>query len=71
MSKNSECVKVMVRVRPLNKKEISGGNHEVVSVDTKFNQINLQKPESPEISKDFAYDSVFGTDSTQQLVYNE
>lgn len=71
MSKTSESVKVMVRVRPLNKKEKNRGSKEVVAVDSKFNQINLSKPDSPEISKDFAYDAVFGIDSTQQLVYNE
>ncbi len=71
MSKSSESVKVMVRVRPLNSKENKRGCTEVVEADNKFNQINLAKPDSPEISKDFAYDAVFGIDSTQQLVYNE
>lgn len=71
MAKASESVKVMVRVRPLNSKETKRGSKTVVDVDSKFNQINLSKPDSPEISKDFAYDAVFGIDSTQQLVYNE
>ena len=71
MSKNSECVKVMVRVRPMNKNEMNKGCKSVTDVDAKYNQISLMKPETSEISKLFAYDAVYDTDSTQQLVYND
>ena len=73
MSKSStETVKVMVRVRPMNKKENSLGCKSVVRVDKKQNQIELYRPEdSGGISKDFAYDSVYDTDALQQQVYDE
>ena len=69
MSKNSEWVKVMVRVRPMNKSEISKNWKSIWDVDTNYNQILLSKPESSEISKTFSYDAVYGINSTQQLVY--
>jgi hypothetical protein len=71
MSKTSECVKVMVRVRPLNKKELKLDTNLICDVDPKYSQINLGRPDAPELTKDFAYDACFGIDSTQQLVYNE
>ena len=71
MSKNSESVKVMIRVRPMNSKEKKRECKSVCDVDSKYNQISLLKPNSSEISKSFAYDAVYDTDSTQQLVYNE
>lgn len=49
MSKNSECVKVMVRVRPMNSKEIKRGCRSITEVDAKYNQIELSKPDSSEI----------------------
>ena len=73
MSKaNTETVKVMVRVRPMNKKELQLGCKSVISVDKKQNQIELKKPDNEGgLSKDFAYDSVYDTDSLQQSVYDE
>lgn len=66
MSKNStETVKVMVRVRPMNKKELGLGCKSVVRVDKRQNQIELNKPDGDKMSKDFAYDSVYDTDSQQ------
>lgn len=67
MSKSStETVKVMVRVRPMNKKENSLGCKSVVRVDKNQNQIELYRPEeNGGMSKDFAYDSVYDTDAQQ------
>lgn len=61
----------MVRVRPMNNNEQKKGCKSICEVDSKYNQIGLVKPDSAEITKDFAYDAVYDTDSTQQLVYND
>jgi len=37
LKKTSECVKVLVRGRPLNKKEIGNGSTEVITFDRKVN----------------------------------
>lgn len=42
----SETVKVMVRCRPMNKKEMDRGCVNVVDVDSKNNQISLKKEDS-------------------------
>ena len=64
---NTETVKVMVRVRPMNKKEMGLGCKSVIKVDKAQNQIELRKPDESDqgVTKDFAYDSVYDCDSLQ------
>jgi hypothetical protein len=59
----SECVKVMVRCRPMNKKEKERGCLSVVDVDVKENNITLHKPGDAEASKMFSYDYTFGSET--------
>lgn len=68
---NTETVKVMVRVRPMNAKEKSLGCKPVLKVDKSQNQIELIRPDNEGPNKDFAYDSVYDVDSKQQEVYDE
>ena len=65
MSKsNTETVKVMVRVRPMNKSEKNRNCKHIIKVDKETGQINLTRPDAPEnTSKDFTYDSVYDIDS--------
>lgn len=66
MSKASstETVKVMVRVRPMNKSEMKRGCQSVLKVDKANNQVTIVKPdEDGQVQRDFAYDSVYDTDS--------
>ena len=73
MSKNStETVKVMVRVRPMNKSEKAKGCGSILKVDKNLNQIGITRPDAPsDPSKDFTFDSVYDIDSQQQTVYDE
>jgi len=72
MSKsNTETVKVMVRIRPMNKKEIERGSYSVSKVDGKNNTVELKSPDANVPLKNFAYDSVYDCDSLQSDVYNE
>ncbi|KAL4508835.1 hypothetical protein ABPG73_006221 [Tetrahymena malaccensis] len=64
-----ECVKVMVRVRPMNDKERQNNSKECVEVDTKLNQIVLRKPNEAGSEKVFSYDAVFYQKVQQQFVY--
>ena len=65
MSKAStETVKVMVRVRPMNKKELSINCKNIVKIDKQINQIELSKPDDNSCPpKDFAFDSVYDTEA--------
>ena len=70
-SNATECVKVMVRVRPMNELEIAKGRQVCTTADRTYNQIMLHKPEFSETAKTFSYDSVFGPESEQQAIYDE
>ena len=45
-SKNNECVKVVVRCRPLNQKEIGQHHESVVNMDLKMGQVQIKNPKS-------------------------
>lgn len=78
MSVPSECVKVSVRCRPMNNKELQLNCHKIVTVDSILNQIVLHKPDNKldtttaddKIDKSFTFDSVFDDDSKQSDVYS-
>ncbi|XP_069681016.1 kinesin-like protein KIF3A isoform X2 [Periplaneta americana] len=68
-----ENVRVVVRVRPLNEKEIESGYRQITKVDTVNNTICVENPQAAEGEppKTFTFDVVFDTDSRQMDVYNE
>ena len=73
----SENVQVVVRVRPLNASERSSGHKNVVRVDAVNNSVSIcnsmEKSASAstnsfnESEREFTFDSVFGSDSSQVL----
>ncbi|KAJ0026759.1 hypothetical protein NQD34_017759 [Periophthalmus magnuspinnatus] len=76
MSKNksSECVKVVVRCRPLNRKEESNGPAGgIVQMDLKLGQVILRNPRAPpcEPLKTFTFDAVYDANSKQRDLYDE
>ena len=66
----AEAVKVMVRARPLNTRETEMGAEEVITVVNSRNEVVITHPNESDNVKRFTYDAVFGTDSTQQDVYD-
>lgn len=68
---DSECVRVVVRCRPLNGKETGDGRQRIVDVDTKSGQIAVRNPaaDGGEPPKAFTFDAVFDWESTQRAVY--
>ncbi|KAK7907562.1 hypothetical protein WMY93_016174 [Mugilogobius chulae] len=76
MSKNksSECVKVVVRCRPLNRKEDTNGPAGgIVQMDLKLGQVILRNPRAPpsEPLKTFTFDAVYDASSKQRDLYDE
>ena len=66
----TESVKVAVRCRPMNKKELDRGSFCVVDCNEKDKSVTLNKGDE-ELGRKFTYDYVYGVDSTQKQVYDE
>lgn len=64
-----ENVRVVVRVRPMDKSERAAGNENVVRVEKGSRCITVTKPHhgtsAPEPPKIYYFDNVFGADSSQ------
>ncbi|KAJ8275328.1 hypothetical protein COCON_G00099530 [Conger conger] len=75
MSKNKNCetVKVVVRCRPLSRKEEATGYESIVNMDVKLGQVTLRNPKTPhgELLKTFTFDSVYDAGSKQSDLYDE
>ena len=70
-SKNDECVRVVVRCRPLNSKEKESNMQPVVKVNQSRGEISVINPkgENGEVPKVFTFDSTFEPEVEQELVY--
>ncbi|KAL4168365.1 hypothetical protein KRP22_011767 [Phytophthora ramorum] len=71
-SKNDECVRVMVRIRPMSGKEVQDGRQEVTTANFDRAEVSILNPvaASSEPPKSFTFDASFGAQSTQQQVYD-
>jgi hypothetical protein len=67
MSKNSECVKVIVRCRPFIQMEIAKKCKSIIDIDKHTSQITITKSDSS--TKTFRYDNIASIESAQQEVY--
>ena len=65
----SECVKVAIRVRPMNKREKEEKSVVCVEVDQTNNTVSVTSPKVD--TKTFQFDYVYPMDSTQRQVYDE
>ncbi|CAJ0928585.1 unnamed protein product, partial [Mesorhabditis belari] len=68
----TECVKVVVRCRPLSHNEVAQGHQSIISMDTKRGVIELKNPkELNEPTKDFTFDAIYDGSSKQMELYDE
>ncbi|XP_041433618.1 kinesin family member 3B S homeolog isoform X2 [Xenopus laevis] len=72
-SKSSESVRVVVRCRPMNSKELAAGYERVVDVDVKLGQVSVKvhKGATNELSKTFTFDAIYDSNSKQVELYDE
>ncbi|XP_063040320.1 kinesin family member 3Cb isoform X2 [Engraulis encrasicolus] len=72
MAKNSETVKVVVRCRPINKKEETMNQEKIVEVDVRLGQVAVRNPKAlpGALMKTFAFDAVYDKASTQNDLYD-
>ena len=70
MSKKEECVKVVLRCRPMNSTEKEAGRKRVVDMNGATGQIRLTNPQVNEPPKEFTFDGVYNWESKQVDVYD-
>ena len=69
---SGECVKVVVRIRPLSSTEVSDGRRESVKANSARAEVSVESADaaSKEAAKTFTFDATFGSDSTQVQLYD-
>lgn len=68
----SECVKVIVRCRPLNEKEREMNTRFVIETNSLLHQCNIRKTaDDAKSSKTFTFDGVYGISSSTEKIYSE
>lgn len=72
INKPADSVKVVVRCRPMNEKEVAAGHDRVVDMDVKRGIIDLKNPAKlNEAPKQFTFDAVYDWNSKQRDLYDE
>eukprot|EP00735_Rhodelphis_limneticus_P011034 TRINITY_DN4082_c0_g1::TRINITY_DN4082_c0_g1_i1::g.11857::m.11857 TRINITY_DN4082_c0_g1::TRINITY_DN4082_c0_g1_i1::g.11857 ORF type:complete len:795 (+),score=255.95,sp/P46871/KRP95_STRPU/50.96/0.0,Kinesin/PF00225.18/3.6e-119,Kinesin/PF00225.18/3.8e+03,Kinesin/PF00225.18/3.3e+03,PIF1/PF05970.9/0.082,PIF1/PF05970.9/6.8e+03 TRINITY_DN4082_c0_g1_i1:33-2387(+) len=69
--RNDECVKVVVRCRPMNESETTKSCECVVEMDTKLGQVYLKRTNVNEPGRTYPFDQVYNWDAKQKDIYNE
>eukprot|EP00112_Aurelia_sp_Birch-Aquarium-sp1_P008558 Seg1946.8 transcript_id=Seg1946.8/GoldUCD/mRNA.D3Y31 product="Kinesin-like protein KIF3B" protein_id=Seg1946.8/GoldUCD/D3Y31 len=70
--KSAESVKVIVRCRPMNEKEIAANHDRVVDMNVKNGQVLLKCPSKKgEPPREFTFDAVYDWNSKQRDIYDE
>lgn len=69
---SNECITVVVRCRPMNKKENEENRKNIIEVDSATRQVGIRNPESSdEQPKYFTFDATYGDKTQQRLFYEE
>ncbi|XP_060106717.1 kinesin-like protein KIF3C [Heteronotia binoei] len=71
--KISEALKVVVRCRPMNRKEEAAGYERILDMDVKLGQVTIRNPKATpgELAKTFTFDAVYDANSKQADLYDE
>lgn len=68
----SECIQVVVRCRPRNKKEITEERAPIITIDSKSRQVSIKNPIEPDQQpKSFTFDATYDETTQQRLFYEE
>ena len=70
--KDNECVSVVVRCRPMNRKEKDESRGNIIAVDIPNRQVSITNPNEPhENPKSFTYDGAYDEHTQQRNFYEE
>lgn len=70
IEKKSECVRVVIRCRPMSTKEENEGRQKAVKIDRENGEVLIQKS-GEEAPKRFTFDSVYGESAFQKDIFDE
>lgn len=71
-SDKNECIQVVVRCRPFNRKEKDENRGNIINMDLEMNQVTIANPENKEAEpKTFTFDSVYDEHTIQRSFYEE
>ena len=69
---DNECIQVVVRCRPMNKKENDEKRNSIINVDCESRTVTIQNPDNTnEVSKTFTYDATYDDKTQQRVFYDE
>lgn len=69
---SNECITVVVRCRPMNRKENEESRKGIISVDTATRQVAIQNPDAPQDQpKSFTFDATYDENTHQRIFYEE
>ena len=75
MTRSEECVRVVVRCRPLSSKEKSQGHFKIIDIDSKSCSVTINNPKANKTDETgrrvFTYDSAYDDDAKQEDLYEE
>lgn len=61
----AECVRVVIRCRPMSKNEITNGHTAACEIQRRTGEIFVRKPYAEEAPKQFTFDLVYDWNCTQ------
>ncbi len=69
---SNECITVVVRCRPMNRKENEESRKPIIQIDSENRQVAIINPEAPnEQPKSFTYDATYDENTQQRIFYEE
>eukprot|EP01035_Chromulina_nebulosa_P020737 gene20737-26888_t len=72
MSDDNECIKVVVRCRPMSKKELERNGSKIINIDTELRQVAVSNPQQlTDEPKYFTFDGAYDENTAQKVFYEE
>jgi hypothetical protein len=69
---NNEAITVVVRCRPMNKKETDEKRKSIINIDSESRQVSITNPDSADDTpKSFTYDASYDENTQQRIFYEE
>ena len=69
---DNECIQVVVRCRPMNKKETEEKRKSIIDIDIEARSVSIKNPDNlNEPPKMFTYDAAYDDKTQQRVFYDE